>query len=162
VLLKGLFRSRVYIFPIRPVKLAQLLDSHACRVIKVSVRVVSLPITSLNCRMIMCLYLEVSSVGHLSQKSLMAPCSLPCTTTPSLAYLVTGDRRVQSCRRLDLVENRFKQALELEISKRWCASKCSAATTLLDCEWPHVDDLDQCQSLSPPTLESVRFLSFWG
>jgi hypothetical protein len=90
----------------------------------------------------------------------MAPCSLPCTTTPSLVYLVIGEGVVQSCRRLNLVENCFKHALELEISKRWCASKCSAATSLLDCEWPHVDDLDQCQSLSPPIPESVSFLSF--
>lgn len=68
---------------------------------------------------------------------------------------------MQTCRSLNLVHNCFKQALQLRINKRWCASKCSAAATLLGSEWPHVDGLGRYQSVSHPISESDSFQYFW-
>ena len=78
MLLGALLGSRVDIFPIRPYEAHSAgRSSCICRVIKVSVRVVSLPGIPLNCRIIMCLYLEKVAVGHPLRKSPVAACSLP-------------------------------------------------------------------------------------
>ena len=162
MLLRALLGSRVYIFPIRPCEAHSAgRSSCICRVIKVSVRVVSLPGIPLNCRIIMCLYLEEVAVGHPLRKSPVAACSLPLHPNLNHWPPLCDKRWGTNLSKLDPRRILFQTSSQVGEHQRWCASKCSAAATLLSPEWPHVAGLDHCLSFSHPISESDSFTCLW-